>query len=113
MAVEFTIKQDDQFPEIQATLQDADENPVNLSGINGVRFVMTNKATGEIKVDAAAAVVNASAGLVKYSWEQEDTDTAANYNGEFEVEFADGRLETFPNNRHIQIKVFIDLGGVR
>lgn len=114
MATDFTIKSDDQLPEIQAVLKDDAGNAVNLSGVEGVRFIMTNKATGEIKVDAAATIVTAAAGLVKYSWAPEDTDTVGTYNGEFEVEFTAGdKLETFPNWKHIQIKVFGDLGGIR
>lgn len=113
MAVDFTIKMDDQLPEIQAVLKDDNDSPVNLTGISGIRFIMTDKATGAIKVDAPATVVTAAAGLVKYSWEQEDTDTVGTYNAEWEVEFADGRLESFPNWKHLQVKVFIDLGGIR
>lgn len=113
MATDFTIKQDDQFPEIQVVLKDDDDVIVNLTGVNGVRFIMTNKADATVKVDAPATVVVPAAGLVKYSWEEEDTDTAGVYNAEFEVEFADGRLETFPNYKNIQVKVFADLGGVR
>jgi hypothetical protein len=102
-----------QLPEIQAVLKDADDNIVNLTGALGVRFIMTNKATGTNKVDAAATVVTPAAGLVKYTWEEEDTDEAATFKGEFEVQFADGRLETFPNDSYIDIKVQADLGGVR
>lgn len=114
MATDFTIKSDDQLPEIQAVLKDDDGNVVNLTGVDGVRFIMKNKQTGETKVDAPATIITPAAGLVKYSWEPEDTDTVGVYNGEFEVEFTSGdKLETFPNWKHIQIKVFGDLGGIR
>src|SRR5689334_4269609 len=113
MATDFTIKQDDQLPEILAVLKDDTDAEVNLTGILGVRFIMTNKTTNEVKVDAAASVLDAPNGLVKYSWEEVDTDEAGNYKGEFEVEFSDGRLETFPNDKYLNIKVVVDLGGVR
>lgn len=111
---DFTIKQDDRLPEIVATLLDS-QSPavaVNLTGVTGVRFIMTNKLTGVKKVDAAATIVDAVNGIVKYSWVSADTTETGTFNGEFEVQFADTRLETFPNSRYIQIKVVPDLGGV-
>lgn len=109
---DFTIKSDDQLPEIQAVLKDDNDSIVNLSGAT-VRFIMTSKTDGSVKVDKPATVVTAAAGLVKYSWAATDTDTPGKYNGEFEVEFGDGRLETFPNDKNLLIVVFADLGGVR
>lgn len=113
MATDFTIKVADQLPELQATLKDDNDVVVNLTGVNGVRFIMTDKPTGAVKVDSPATVVTPLLGVVKYSWAQTDTDTAGTYFGEFEVEFGDGRLETFPNWKNLQIKVFQDLGGIR
>lgn len=114
MAVDFTIKQDDTLPEIQAVLLDSSTpaQPVQLVGCS-VRFIMTNKATLAVQVDAEAEIVDASAGIVKYVWQPEDTSIAGTYNGEFEVEFSDSRLETFPNDKYIQIRVKQDLGGVQ
>jgi hypothetical protein len=113
MATDFTIKQDDRLPEIQGTLMDSQVPPqvVNLTSCS-VRFIMTNKVTGEKKVDQPATIVDASNGVVKYAWAAIDTDEAGSYNAEFEVKFPDDRLETFPNDRYIQIKVKADLGGV-
>ncbi len=113
MAVDWTMKVDEQLPEIQAVLKDDNDSIVNLTGIMGIRFIMTDKATGTVKVDAPATVITPSAGLVKYSWEEADTDTAGTYNAEWEVQFADGKLESFPNWKNLQVKIFQDLGGVR
>ena len=110
MAVNFYIKQDDLLPEIQATLKDADDTVIDLSGAT-VKFIMTDKLTNEKKIDANAVVVNDTGGVVKYVWTGTDTDTAGNYKGEFELKFADGRLMTVPNKVYINIKVVADLGG--
>lgn len=113
MATDFYIKEGDRLPEIQATLKDADDNSVDLTGAD-VRFIMTNKLTGTKTVDAAATVVDAANGVVKYIWATGDTDvddTTTPFRGEFEVEFADGRHETFPNDSYINIKITADLGG--
>lgn len=113
MAVDFTIKADDQLPEFQNVLKDDLNAIVNLTGVLGVRFIMKDKATNEVKIDAPAVIVTPLAGLVKYVWEVGDTDTIGTYNAEFEVQFGDGRLETFPNWKHLQVKVFGDLGGIQ
>lgn len=111
MAIDFFIKQDDQLPELQATLKDSTNAVVNLSGCS-VRFIMRDKSTGETKVDAPATVVNAAGGVVKYSWAVGDTDIPSTYKAEFEVQFPDTRLGTFPNSSYMQVKVTPDLGGV-
>ena len=111
MAVDFTIKQHDQLPELVATLTDALSDVVNVTGAT-VRFIMTNKATTIKVLDVPATVVDAPAGIVKYTWQDGDTDVAATYNAEFEVKFSDGRVESFPNSKYIAIKVFADLGGI-
>lgn len=111
MAADFTIKRRDQLPEIEATLKDATGTVVNLGGAT-VRFIMTNKATGEKALDVPATIVSAPAGTVKYSWVAGDTDTAGSFSAEFEVSFIDGRAETFPNSKNLTIKIPEDLGGV-
>lgn len=110
MAVDFTIKAGDTAPAIKATLTDATDVVVNLSGAT-VRFIMKDKATGTTAVDAAATVTSAVNGLVQYQWQTGDTDTPDSYNAEFEVLFGNGTYETFPNSRYIQVKVKDDLGG--
>lgn len=111
MATDFTIKQNDTLPDLVVTLTDAVGSTVNITGYQGVRFIMAPKG-GDSVVDAAAIVVDAENGIVKYTWEDEDTETAGKYLGEFEVQFADGRLETFPNWTYINILIKADLGGV-
>lgn len=111
MAIDFTIKQHDQLPELVCTLQDAEGTLVDLTGILGVRFIMSVKGGANV-LDVPASVVDTAMGVVKYTWQDGDTDEAATYNGEFEIEFGDGRCETFPNNTYIAIKVFADLGGI-
>lgn len=109
MAVDFTIKQNDQLPELIVTLTDANGDVVDVGEIVGVTFIMADKATGTNLVDAAATVVNGEAGIVKYVWQGSDTSIASTYNAEFHVEFLDGRVETFPNSTYILIKIFADL----
>jgi len=112
MAVDFYIKQDDLLPELQAILKDATLSVIDLTFATGVRFIMTDKVTGDKKVDAVATIVDDAGGIVKYSWETGDTDTFGSYKGEFEVQYPGGKTLTVPNYTYINIKVVADLGGV-
>lgn len=111
MATDFTIKRGDRLPEIGSILKDADDVVVNLTGCT-VLFIMKNKATAEVVITEPADIIGAAtAGTVHYAWAEGDTDVEGTYQGEWEVTFPDGRPETFPNNRYIQIKIVVDLGG--
>lgn len=99
---EFFIKKGDRLPELQRTLSDS-SGPVDLTGAT-VRFRMRNQAKETI-TDAAAVVVDATAGVVKYAWQSGDTAASGVYEGEFRVTFADFRVLTFPNRGWISITV--------
>jgi hypothetical protein len=58
---------------------------------------MTNRSTGALKISlAAAAVIDASGGIVEYSWDGDDTDTIGAYDTEWQVTFAGALPLTAP-----------------
>lgn len=103
---DFVIKQGDLLPVIEATLTDADGNPVDLSGAT-VRFVMR-------QVDADVATVNGNAvpdpdqvanrGVVRYPWLDGDTDVPGVYRVDWPGAFAT-KQETFPNSNYLVVKI--------
>tara|TARA_R110000822_G_scaffold68652_5_gene167029 strand:+ start:608 stop:931 length:324 start_codon:yes stop_codon:yes gene_type:complete len=103
----FRIKQNDTSPQIEAVLSDAAGTAIDLSGA-AVRFHM-RRAGGAVVIDAAATIVTAAAGLVRYVWLAGDTATAGSYQAEFEATYADGAIETFPNAANIQIDILADI----
>lgn len=111
MATDFFLKVGDTLPSIQATLQDANGDAVDITG-SSVTFIMTNKSTGVTAVEAVATIVTPGGGVVRYDWQDGDTDIAGPYKAEWEVEFAPNQVETFPNNAYLNIKITSDLGGV-
>jgi hypothetical protein len=92
----FYIKQNDTSPSVSATLKDANDTVINLTGCT-VMFHM-EAVDGTLKVDAEMTVTDATGGVVQYDWEVGDTDTAGTYYVEFEVTYGDSAVETFPNN---------------
>jgi hypothetical protein len=91
-------------------LKDAFGSPVNVTGATIV-FSMRLKPAGAVKVvTQAAVVVAAGTGRVRYEWTASNTDTANEYEGEFQVTYANGKIQTFPNYGHIPIIVTDDVG---
>jgi hypothetical protein len=106
----FYIKQNDTASFLTRDLKDAFGSPVNVTGATVV-FSMREKPAGTVKVDAqAAVVVAAGTGRVRYEWTAANTNTANEYEGEFQVTYADGKIQSFPNYGHIPIIVTDDVG---
>ena len=105
----FYIKQGDTVPAIEVLLKDAYGAPVNVTGATIV-FSMRVKPAGTVKVNGAtAAIVTAGLGRVRYAWVAANTDTADEYEGEFQVTFSNGAIQTFPNDSHITVVVTDDV----
>lgn len=100
---DFTIKQGDTSPAIEATLKDRDGNAVNLTGAS-VQFHLSTTAYKNV-IDAAGTLVNASEGRVKYEWQPDDTGQQGDFFAEFEVTYADNTIETFPNDGYISVEI--------
>lgn len=110
MAADFTIKAHDRLPSIQATLLSAGV-PVDLTTATGVKFILKLENGSTPKVNAAATIVTAASGLVRYDWLAVDTDTPGSYLGEWEVTWSGGKKQTFPTLTYHAIDVLADLDG--
>ena len=104
----FNIKQNDTRPIISATLIDGDGSIVNLDGAT-VSFKMRQAGQTTAKVNASATVADAAKGKVTYTWSASDTDTVGDFEGEFQVTYAGGGIQTFPNNKYIEIEITDDI----
>jgi len=94
MAEKFYIKQNDTKPVIRVKLLDS----------------AGNVATGTTKVDKQTCTINTAVlGDVQYAWSAANTNTADRYEGEFQVTYSDGSIQTFPNNTYIDITVTDDV----
>lgn len=107
MSGRVVVKKGDLQPVVDATLYDR-LGPVNLAGAT-VRYIMKHPSTGVVKVNAVCALVDATNGVVRYTWAGTDTDTAGTYRSEFEVTYSSGAKETFPNDDYILAVITDDL----
>lgn len=103
----FTIKQSDTSPSLQATLQDANGNPINIS-YSTVRIHM-KQVGGSVVIDQPMTIVDEEVGIVRYDWQSGDTDTPGTYYVEFEVTYQDLSVETFPNNTNETVLIIPQL----
>ena len=101
------VKRNDRVPSVFATLLSG-VTPIDLTG-STVKFIMRQRGGAAVKVNAAAVVVSATAGTVRYDWGATDTDTAGLYDAEFEITTAVSKKYTCPNARHLEVLVFEDL----
>ena len=105
----FYIKQNDTRPELDVFLRDDKDRSINVTGAT-VKFNMRNSADNTVKIDTGSVTtVSSTAGRVKYSFTAANTDTAGNFEGEFQVTFVGGQVETFPNDGYIKVIITDDV----
>jgi hypothetical protein len=103
----YTWKQNDTGPTNITTLLDRDGNAANLTGATAVRFHM--RRGGDIKIDASAEVVDEATGQVRYLRTAADTDTAGDFEAEYEVTYSNGHVQTFPEDGYIGVSIIDDV----
>jgi hypothetical protein len=97
----FFIKQGDTSPSVTFSLS---PGTVNLAGASVVFNMRLKK--GALKISRGTAeIVTPSPPVVRYNWSANDTNTPGLYEAEFEVTYANGKIESFPNNENILIKI--------
>lgn len=104
----FYIKQHDTSPAILATLSDATGAAIDLTDAT-IRFHMRPIGKTTVVVDAAASIVTAATGDIRYDWIGADTATIGSFQAEFEVTFPDSSIETFPNDSYVRIEIINDI----
>ena len=103
----FYMKQNDTSPAIKIECADGDDAVIPVTGA-AVRFFMRDSA-GTVKVNAAGSITDGPSGIIQYDWVAGDTDTAGVFNAEFQVTFAGGEIETFPNKGYISVVIEDDI----
>ena len=115
-APDFNIKTGDTASSVYATLEDANTTPVDIQNAT-VLFKMAaitggtlvTAGTAEI-AQVGAGTVDGSVGAVVFNWGAAGVpSTPGSYIAEWEVTFAGGSIQTFPNTGYMNIEVAGDL----
>lgn len=104
----FQIKENDTTPSLRAALLNGSGNAVDLLG-STVRFHMRPMGSPTVTIDRSASVISEAEGIVQYNWIAGDTAGIGFYQAEFQVTYADGNIETFPNNNYIGVEIVDDI----
>lgn len=110
---DFYLKRNDTSSSIASTVLDANEDAVDIQGAT-VRFKMQSISGGSLVVDDTGTNVqvgdgdDGSKGQVVYGWASVPA-TAGLYLGEWEIHYANGSVQSFPNDGHLLIRVTPDL----
>lgn len=114
---DFSIKAGDTVSRLQATLENSGGTAVDiqsatvlfkLAAISGGTLLMNGTATN---LQVGAGTTDGSIGKVAYSWGTADTNNLGPglFNAEWEVAFASGAVQTFPNSGYFTIAIGNDL----
>ena len=104
-------KQNDTSPALQEQLLDGTGTVVDLTGAS-VKFMAWFPGDTAVKINAAATIVGAATnGTVKYTPSATDTNTVGDLMVEWQVTFAGGAIETFPNSGWQKVRVLDDIAA--
>lgn len=109
----YVIKKGDTAPAVADTLLDSNGNAVNLTSAT-VKFHMStwNLQTVVISNGSVTGPNGGSldsTGEVQYVWQSADTLTAGVYRAEWQVTFAGGAIETWPDDGYAVVNITADL----
>jgi hypothetical protein len=109
---DIAMKRGDSRPKLVRNLKqtvNTVETAINLTTATSVLFHMRRNDGAGALLGGTCAITNAVTGEVTYTWVTADTASAASYNGEFQINWNDGGVETVPNGGFITIDVLEDL----
>ncbi len=99
-----TIKSNDTKNGIHAIIK-SDGKPVDLTGLS-VEISISNGVRSRVQV------LDAKNGEVFYPLEGSAVAKSGYYNYEFKVIYEDKRIETFPNEGYLKLRIHDDIGGI-
>lgn len=100
------VKQGDVQPSLFAVLEDANGNPIDLTGAS---VALHLKGATVAATVTGTAQTTATTGQVRYDWQAADTATAGYFWGEWQVTYSNGQTETFPNGGNFLVQITSEL----
>ena len=103
--MDLIIKQHDTAPPLVATLTDGGA-VVDLSTASVVKVIGSQNGA----VLFTTTTTGSSVGVVTRPWVTGETDTVGTIKVEVEVTWASGKVQTFPNDNYLTVRIRPDLG---
>jgi len=103
MAASFYIKQNDTAPSIEAALKDSNGRVKSMANASTVVFHMSDENGNILVQNGLGTIINATKGVVAYDWQAGDTSNTGIHSAEFQIEYTNGQVETFPNTGYIKV----------
>lgn len=103
----FTITQGDSSPSLVSALGTT-SSTVDLSNAQEIKFIMEDKYERVVineGLQDSVNILDAANGKVEFIFDQSQTKTAGSYQAEWEVQFINGAIETFPTRSKIDIEI--------
>lgn len=103
MAASFYIKQNDTAPSIEAALKNSNGRVKSMANTSTVKFHMNDENGNALVSNGTGTIINAAKGIVAYEWQSGDTANTGVHSAEFQIEYNNGQIETFPNTGYIKV----------
>jgi hypothetical protein len=103
MSASFYIKQNDTAPSIEAALSDSNGRVKSMANAQEVRFHMKDENGNILVENGLGTIVNPTKGIVAYEWQAGDTANTGIHSAEFQIQYINGQVETFPNTGYIKV----------
>jgi hypothetical protein len=103
MSASFYIKQNDTAPSIEAALSDSNGRVKSMANAQVVRFHMKDENGNILVENGLGTIINATKGIVAYEWQAGDTANTGIHSAEFQIQYINGQVETFPNTGYIKV----------
>ena len=105
---DFVMKMGDSIPPLAATLRGIDDSTPELTGAT-VMLHIHRLGSAESTLEFVAEIVDIPSGKVQYTWPAPQDLDPGLYYGEWEVFFADGTIERFPNDQFFTMRIVRNL----
>ena len=102
--MEFTLKTGNTSPALRCILRDGAGVAVPLAGAAVVFSMATQKGVAGI-TRRPCVITAAAASEVQMNWQAGDTATPGAFHAEFEVTYAGGSVESFPNEGYLVVRI--------
>lgn len=102
---DYVIKAGDRLPALEATLQDEDGNPADLTGYTNLQLRWKLRPAGTLQTGTGSFNTDRTTGRVSYAWQATETDTPGLYDAEWRATGPGGEQQTWPTDGYFQFKI--------